>query len=1390
MGHPNSKPSDKLGTINREVTSLRTSLRSNRKYTKENKDQIIQELVQCSNEVNALKGKVKTRYLEQVQSNISHAMEDVLSKNAQEQDLDMGAVETSSFVQLSVSKRQMSNKDLSDSAAKRPKNIQIDFVKPSIPTLQDIEEKLRALKPQINIAIEQRDLTQLRVHQETIKVLATDLEMIDVREHTPLDDKKKKLDKSIVAQHHKITKTMKEIRRDKDINYLVKQNARSVKELEDIQKEISDIDAAVSTLTENNDKSSVIRLRENIQIIKQRLSSVESVDESTKQMQMKLMKKLADILKSIDECTKDSSHSDLTKAKMNYEEIITNIASGNSIDKDEIKIKLQSLQSFINSIKDDNETILRGKQQLLNKVRQSFSFIMENEQKIENTEVELNDKEENKKIMELESFYNNWKSLQKSINLTSLDDFSEVDKVLSDIQKSIEQTRHRLAESASLPSVLNKKLNYSTPNLTSPKSLHSKFGSSLSVDQSNQSLIRTKVKVYNISTPQIQNINDQPVVLRNKQFYRNNSSPNDSRPFSKMEEIKTQVNYIKEKFTESQQKQHLKNKLESYIEIINDYIHHQNQRVADSAKTLLADIQEMLKNMTQISDAMNDTSQRRASIELSFENVVGIQGSVERLEEAVAKFDGKKGDPQYKKIVGDLSECRKYLRSIDIPPKYDMINQQREEILNKIAVTFNILESKCFNYYDDPELLNTKEKLNSLKGKVNRFTGAYGGVLYNQIEKDLNRLLVDVTASISDEIISNDITKDVEKHLKILEHRATKDQSFRRTISETKSKSEDEEKLTKLKIDLLNIKATIDTTPANAEDGFLKLKSRLDLVKFGLDQLRFSLEEEENQKDVLYNEVETLKNEVEAKISLAREAMRQLSMQENKDKMELEELKKIEERFKHIKPEIESFVGTTSDNKFYELDENSIRLILKMDKLQFERGSEAHKKKIDLLKDIYNYGDLLDQRAKESEDLSDIERALHDIEKNFARNLKLNDLETLKEKVTDLKNKLVNTQYNQNLSQRKQACIKGIEAVFEKIEANKQGTSENQEMINVEIIQDKLLSDIESQFGQIKKDIDLFYGTHSHSTYYDINTSLTALFFKLDTLQLAQDSELRSRKIALLKEMHSYKEILYNKAKEIELIQEIDKQLNHINKMVENYRGKDEELKALETQLKMVQAKINNIKIDENRKKPIDQKLNILIGEYIRFKKAKEVVPKDYIGSTSFFKDVENNLNKTIMSPNMQGVTARLAEIENEIYLVRQKATKFNNTDTSEDYKIIEDTLLRLKMRLNKLPSEYIAKQHQLEKAIDECFNILDERSLDFSSVMDIEKALDMIDEMFESTVREDDKGAIDEQLISLQVKLGKLRVNEDLMQRKNRCADRINKYLRLLKDKAVTQSN
>ncbi|KAJ8923156.1 hypothetical protein NQ315_001710 [Exocentrus adspersus] len=1290
MGLQPSKSSSKLERIDRDVNYFRSSIRgSNRKLTKEAKDQMFTALAYCSNEAHSLKGKVKPAKLEQVQSTISKTMEEIVSCDSQDANLDMGAVETNSIVQVPVSKRQMSNSNIPERPNKKQKNV---------PTLQEVEDKFRSLEPEVKIAMRQKDSTQLRVFLKTMKVLVTDLQMMTgIKEHTPLGDRKNILEDSIVSLHNEASRLMKEIKRDRNINYLTDQNQRVLNQLKEIETGLVEIESALQSVVQTRDENAMNGLRENVLLLKQQLSSIESINETTKQVQKQLLQKIKSITQVIDDNTKGSSHSDLTKAQVNYEDIIKNIASGNRVDKDEIKIKLESLQDFIRSIKEDNEVVVRGKQQLLNNVRESFSFILNEEQKIQNAVEESTNKPGNSCLQELDSFCSKWKSIKNTINKSSLEDLSKIDDVLSTIQKSIEEERNKIAKSKSLPSNLIKKMNRSTPNLSSSRSSPSKYGSSHSIDVADQSMapVKTTVKVYNLSTPQIQNINDQPVVLRNKNFYQNTANPENSRPFSKLEEIKTQVNYIKEKFKDSQQKQHLKNKLESYIEIINSYIHHQNQKIADNAKALLLEIQDMLRSLSHIPEAMNSTSQRRVSIELSFENVVGIQRAVEEIEKAIATFEGKKDDPEYKRIKEDLAKCQRYLESIEIPPKYDMVRQQREEVLSRFEGLYHALENKCYNYYEDVEMGNTKQKLNALKEKVNRFSGAHRGVLYNQIDKDLKKLLVDVTERVSDKTVAEEITNDVEKHLKILEQRATKDQSFRRPSNQGKTGNEDEEKLMKLKNDLLNIKTTIDTTPTNAENLFMGLKGRLDLVKLGLDQLKFTSEDEEKQRDILYNEVETLKNMVEAKISLARQAVRQWPIEQDKEKVNLEELRKIEEKFQTLKPQIESFTG--------------------------------------LLKEIYNYGDLLDQRAKQSEDLLEIERGVNDIERNFARNLKLNDLDALNEKVVALKTRITNAQYNEHLLQRKQTCIRNIEALLEKISSNKErSTTDNVPKQIAAINPSHSISTIELQFARVKKEIDAFPGTSTESKFVELNNTLKSLLLTLDNIKLAQGDELRSRTIVLSKEVHAYIDILHSKAQETETIKEVENQLRSINDMIDTYKGMDTELNVIEQELRTAKETPN-------------------------------------------------------VQQAMQGATgARLAEIQNEIYFVRGKVSSFINSDTSEEYKTIEDTLLRLRLRLGKLQTQgnqqFIKKQHELEKEIKNCLSILDERSLEAASVIEIEEELERINDKLRNAIDDKERSALDEKLISLQTKLAKLRINKDLLLRKNVCLSRIAEYLKQLR--------
>ncbi|KAJ8972021.1 hypothetical protein NQ314_000403 [Rhamnusium bicolor] len=1401
MGNEHAKPINKLKFIDREVNSLRSSIRSARKnIPNETKDEYIQMLARFSNEAGDLKGKVKQKYVEQTQKNISNVVNEILTKVSipRETDLDSGAVETSSFVQLPINKRQASNKGTSEKPPKKQKSSQVDSVKGNS-TLLDIEEKLKTLKPQINIALENKDTTLLRVHQQTIRVLATDLELIDVSEDTPIGDKKKKLE-------------------SKEAESLLKLSLR------------------------NNDSSTIQSIQEKLVSINQKLSPIEVTDESTKTIKMQQMDKIKWFYRYINDTSKNSSQSDLSKAH----------------------------------IKEDDENTLKRKQQLLNNVRQSFSFILEDENK-ERTNTGSIPKKPNTSYKEIDNFYNVWKSIQKIVKSStySAEEVAKIDKILEDIQNSIGQTRQQIAGNRGASSNLKTKLNYSTPNLSSSK-VRPKLEGSLSLDHTGQNLIKTKAKVYNLSTPEIRDISDQPVVLRNKQFYKNFEFEDGYR-FSKIEEIKTQVNYIKEKFAESQQKQHLKNKLESYVEILEGYVHHQNQATANNAKIVLTDIQKMLKNMSHVQEAMNATAQRRMSIEDSFENIAGITEAVDMIEKAIDAFSGKIGDEEYTKIKNGLLECRNCLKETKVPAKYDMIQQQKEQILKKIDIFFDTLESKNTNYdednhvagiqetvnklqnaivmfsgkkndkeytkiknsllecrkcleetivptkhetlqkqkehilktiphlyatleskcQEDPVVVITRRNLSNLKEKVRRFSGAYKGVLYNKIEKDLNKLLIDVGETIGDKETVDDLVKDVEKHLKILEHRATKDQSFRRTISETAKHEEDQ--LVKLKSDLMNIKAAIDTTPTNGVNLFVGLKSRLDLVKLGLDQLKFSSEDDEKQKEILYNEVDTFKNLVEAKIGLGKQAIRQWPFEQDKNKRYEEEMNRIEEKFKILKPEIENFVGTTSDNKFYELDESSIRLVLKMDKLQFARGTAIHNRKINLLKEIYTYGDLLDQRAKETEDIIEIESEIHDLEKNFERYLRLNDLQNLQDKLNKLATKINDSQLNKNLLDRKQNCVTKMKSLLDKLRVNEEVVVRvNTRRSSKDPANE--FSKIEMQFGDIKKEIEAFVGIHADRKYYELDGSLSGLFAKLDNFQLPEQSELHSRKIRLLKEMQTYSDLLDKRAKETETIREISKKLNAINIKVDSYRGADEDLRVMESDLKSVQSKLEKIKISELPKKSLEQKYDILFGEYNRFTKAKEVPKNNYIGSASFLADVHNlnnsktSLNKqdpieTDVSDNQRenSIETQISEIQKEIDEVKSQVAVFINSDTSDQYKKLEECLLLLNLRVNKLEipknNELYQRKVDLDKDIQDCFMILDERAQEADGLMDIEKELAEISNKFDCIMSEEEKNSIDEKLISLQVKLGKLHVNDDLSQRKNMCTNKIIIYSKQLKD-------
>ncbi|KAF7270989.1 hypothetical protein GWI33_016086 [Rhynchophorus ferrugineus] len=74
-------------------------------------------------------------------------------------------------------------------------------------------------------------------------------------------------------------------------------------------------------------------------------------------------------------------------------------------------------------------------------------------------------------------------------------------------------------------------------------------------------------------------------------------------------------------------------------------------------------------------------------------------------------------------------------------------------------------------------------------------------------------------------------------------------------------------------------------------------------------------------------------------------------------------LKEVEEKLEALKPEIISFVGVRSDNKFYELDETIMRLILLLDQLEINNQLLRQRKR-NMLKELHKFSEKLNSRIE------------------------------------------------------------------------------------------------------------------------------------------------------------------------------------------------------------------------------------------------------------------------------------------------------------------------------------------------------------------------------------------------------------------------------------------
>ncbi|CAG9820308.1 unnamed protein product [Phaedon cochleariae] len=1341
MGNQHVKPDEKLNIINVEVSSLRYGIRNFRRGIPRETQQIqVQNLARYASEVNSLKGKVKNKNFTRTMENISRTMNEILSIPLRDSMLDSGAIETDSFVDVSINKRH--SKSLTLMPTRNPKVSQGTTIK-HVPTIKEVDVKFKSVKPQINLAIENKDSTQLRVLQQIIKVLATDLELIEAPDNTPVGDRKEKLVSMLTTSYQKISAALKDIRKSRDLDLAKQQrkNEAATQQLEEIRKELEATDTYLTIAVKYEKPDSVKKCQEELRRLNEKLLAVETSEDGIKANKMLMVDKISWLSKYANDCQKKGSQSDLTKAQSNYEELIKEIASGKNKDEHEMLIKLDSLGDFVNKISDDDKPKAKQKLQLLNNIQETKLSMTNVNKESSPAKKEIKDELRVTLSDKIDILDEQWDSIEKEMKsglVLSERDRKKLITVLGKVKDSMSNVRNELLDLNKIK--LGGKLNRSAPNLVKSSPVHNKFSSSLSVNYLPELPMKTKAKIYNLESPKVCFVTkvDQTSNMVNPTF-------DDHDSFSIIEGIKIQVNYINEKFDQIDDENHIKNKLESFEQTLDKYLTDENETIVNSAKFVLAEIKSLMRKICKL--------KRLKEIYL-FGKIEDIQDDIERLRRIVNDYPEATSGNSFETIVKQLKCCEAFLSA----NKFIAI-EHREEMLSRFQSISRILEKKT----------DIKLNLDSLKEKVKRFSGAFRGVLYNKLEKDLNRILVDTSEYIENKRVADGITRETEKQLKILESRASLAQSFRGSLTEIPI-METGDKLNNLKMELEKIRNELQANSNNDINFYRRLRSRLDLVTLDMYQLKNLNENEDQVKILMYNDIDSLKSTVDAKIALGENSLNStiVPVVNNETIKKAEVFDEVEEKLEQLKKEIELFVGTTSDNKFYELDEYSSILISRMEDMEVPKGTKLHSRKLHILKELYEYGNLLDKRAMETENLLQYERDIADIESHFSYYSKSpKDLEKLADKIVYLKSSLATNTFNDQLLTRKRSCIEQVDQISRKISTNNQ-TGNYEEMIQK----------LEQEFRSLSEYI-LKTPQSSTAENYQIE-KLMNLKAEVEKLDPSDDSS----KTNLLEEI----EDLQQKMREKEVVEGLFEQLNEFDSRITgSVSGK--ESNSLETEIKKFHSDIDKIKLSQEAKNSVIEKYNDIL------KRIKKItVPKDtYIGSTAFLKDLELKGSMTVHNdedPMMKNLNAS----EKRINKIAADISQFNDSETSEEYHRLEDAILRENVFLKKLDiskddTKLNERKIQLKEKILKCLEVLDDKIQTLEDLHSIEYQLEEFQKPMGEEITSKLQNELDEKLISLQVKLGQISVDSKLSERKLILENKIVEYSKQLKDMSLQLS-
>ncbi|KAF7270988.1 hypothetical protein GWI33_016085 [Rhynchophorus ferrugineus] len=321
-------------------------------------------------------------------------------------------------------------------------------------------------------------------------------------------------------------------------------------------------------------------------------------------------------------------------------------------------------------------------------------------------------------------------------------------------------------------------------------------------------------------------------------------------------------------------------------------------------------------------------------------------------------------------------------------------------------------------------------------------------------------------------------------------------------------------------------------------------------------------------------------------------------------------LMKIEQKLEGLKAEITSFAGVRSDNKFYELDETMMRLILLLDKLEINDQILRQRKKY-LLKKIYKLSEELDCRAQQKEllkrekNLKTISKSLevpHQNEEDIEKaKLYVKNIEKQREQITvNNENLMVDNDFHEGLQilekEMKNQMLKYMHPLKECRRSSATIDHCIQQTRKLLIIEKKLkrvidwlqipqkisddierVNDFEDKLEALKPEIFSFVGVRSDKKFNELDGTVLGLILLLDRLEI-NDECLRKRKKCLLKNIHKLGKELDLRAQQEKFLNG-EKNLKTISNWLETPRKNEEDIDKAKSYIKSPQKLLEPIKV-------------------------------------------------------------------------------------------------------------------------------------------------------------------------------------------------------------------